>query len=514
MAAPTNHGFREPIAYWLAILAHLWPVWTNPWFVTLDGPCHVYNSRMVLALLQGGGIAQEFLQFNHFPEPNWLGHVVMALAMTVTSANIAEKVIFTLIIGGMGWAFRELARTLAPDRVWLSWLIMPFLLTYTLRIGFINFSLGLPLLLIALGRFERFLKGEERNAIWQMGLLLLALYFAHITAFMASLAILGMRSVVLLVQHDRSSIFRSLRLLSLATVLPFMLTVAFLMGHSTVSNAGTSIPLGELLGWVRDGSAWITLTREEIIYTRPIAAGLLVITCFGLSRLRWPIISDRSPSWAFALASLSMLAAFLFLPDKMASGGVLSPRLLLFAMLLFAVFALTTSIPRWLAMGGTMLIAGADLAHLPQQAATAEVLSNEAQEILSVADQLDERSVLLPLNYGDNWMHSNFSEYVGAVSGCIVLDNIGAASPHFPLIWRPERSPHPVLGSFSLSNRPCTTFDAYRDHGHTWVTHVLTWKMNDAITDSCTNDVRRQLVTDFDLVASSPNNDARLYRRK
>ena len=165
-------------------------------------------------------------------------------------------------------------------------------------------------------------------------------------------------------------------------------------------------------------------------------------------------------------------------------------------------------------MGGTMLIAGADLAHLPQQAATAEVLSNEAQEILSVADQLDERSVLLPLNYGDNWMHSNFSEYVGAVSGCIVLDNIGAASPHFPLIWRPERSPHPVLGSFSLSNRPCTTFDAYRDHGHTWVTHVLTWKMNDAITDSCTNDVRRQLVTDFDLVASSPNNDARLYRRK
>ena len=121
----------EPWLFWAMAAFHLWPVFTSTWFVTLDGPCHVYNARVILDLV-----------LNPFPEPNWLGHAIMASLMTVAPAHVAEKIIFMLIIGGTAWAFRRLTLTLSPHRPWLSWLVMPFLLTYTLRMGFINFCLG------------------------------------------------------------------------------------------------------------------------------------------------------------------------------------------------------------------------------------------------------------------------------------------------------------------------------------------------------------------------------------
>ncbi len=512
---PWSHRL-EPALFWSAVLAHLWPVWANHWFVTLDGPCHVYNARLILDLLQGHGRVAEFLRFNPFPEPNWLGHAIMAAVMTVAPARLAEKVIFTLIIAGMGWSFRRLALRLQPERPWAAWLVMPFLLHFPLRLGFINFSLGLPLLLMALERWEVVLHRGRNKELVQVAIVVLALYFAHITCCVTALVAMAIRTASLRWSApDERSQRNGWRLLAWVAVVPVALSAAFVGMHHTGEVGGTSLSLSERVHWILEGRIWNTLVHaEELPYALAIAVSLIGLGLWSLVRLRpakgWTVVR----SWSFALCALGMLTAFLVLPDKLASGGVLSPRLLIFAMLLLAVFVVSLGAWRPATYGLLGVLVLADLAHMPQQSRTAARLSNEATELLGVAPALHPNAVVLPLNYSDNWMHSNFSQYVGAVSGCIVLDNIGAASPHFPLMWRAERSPYDAIGSYSTSNRPCVRINAYRDAHGALVDHVITWKLSDAMTDSCTLDLRAQLLADFELAATSPHGDAVLYRRR
>jgi hypothetical protein len=476
----------------------------------------VYNARLILDLIQGHGRVAEFLRFNPFPEPNWLGHAIMAAVMTVAPARFAEKVVFTLIIAGMGWSFRQLALRLQPGRPWAAWLVMPFLLHFPLRLGFINFSLGLPLLLLALERWEVVLQKGRTKELLQTAVILLALYFAHITCCVTALVAMVVRTGSL---HWTTAEERPQRnawvLVAWVAIIPVALSVAFVASHRSGEAGGASLSLPERLQWVLEGRIWNTLVHaEEHPFALAIAVALVSLGLWSLARLRpghgWTLVR----SWSFALCALGMLTAFLVLPDKLASGGVLSPRLLIFAMLLLAVFVVSLGAWRPAAYGLLGVLVLADLAHLPQQSRTARGLSDEASELLSIASALDPKAVVLPLNYGDNWMHSNISEYVGAVSGCVMLDNIGAASPHFPLMWRAERSPYDAIGSYSTSNRPCVRMNDYRDARGPLVDHVLTWKLNEAMDDSCTRDVRSQLAARFTLVAASPHGDARLYRRR
>jgi hypothetical protein len=393
---------------------------------------------------------------------------------------------------------------------------MPFLLHFPLRLGFINFSLGLPLLLLALERWEVVLRKDRNIELLETAAIMVALYFAHITCFVAAFGMILLRTLSMSWSADQERPQRSpWKLAALACVVPLGLTTAFLLSHHTGDASGGTLSVAERLHWIIEGRIWNTLVHaEELPFALAIAVSLLSLGLWSLIRLRpahgWTIVR----SWSFAIGALGLLTAFLVLPDKLASGGVLSPRLLIFAMLLLAVFVVSMGAWRPATYGLLGLLVVADLAHLPQQSRTARSLSDEVSELMSTASSLNADAVVLPLNYSDNWMHSNISEYVGAVSGCIMLDNIGAASPHFPLMWRAERSPYDAIGSYSTSNRPCVRMNDYRDARGPLVDHVLTWKLNEAMDDSCTMDVRSQLAAHFTLLATSPHGDARLYRRR
>jgi hypothetical protein len=503
----------EPVAYGLAVIAHLYPVWANAWFVTLDGPCHLNCSRIMYALVTKQGTLSDLFALNPYPEPNCLGHWLMALLYPFAPARIVEKIVFTVIIVGTGWSFRRLTRSLAPSRPWSAFLGLPFLFGYGVFMGFINFSLCVPLLLLALAEWERTMRvGSTARKAWPLFVIMLALYLTHLFGFLLALFLIGLRTITSWLS-DRSD--RSIRPLVVRGVLAFAVPSALVIGyfvrHSGHAAAPARFEVGELFGWLIHGRSWVAFGDQELPFTQIIACVMLGMGAIGFITFFRGTRTWKELVWFIAFAALIVL--YFALPDTMAGGSLASPRLLSFAMLTLSLWIIARVEHRLVLSVGIGVIAVADLAHVVELNKASQNLSNEVEELMSVAHGAPQGAVLLPLNYSDNWMHSNISSYIGAAQGSVVLDNFVATAPFAPVRWRIDDLSE-AYGNFNTSNRPCARLKGDPQAIAPSITHVLTWKMNDAFIDSCTNDVRAQLSRDFNLVASSPNNDARLYRRK
>ncbi|MEO8590689.1 MAG: hypothetical protein ABI432_15045, partial [Flavobacteriales bacterium] len=295
-----------------------------------------------------------------------------------------------------------------------------------------------------------------------------------------------------------------------------LLTIAYFLTHPEGRAELRHLPVAELWTGLLNGRPFVALTDAEGPYARAFAWVLAAMTIAVVVRHLGKGKSDgqRAGSSWLAIMALVMVVGYFVLPDQMATGAFASIRLLLFAYLLWALWLGVQRIGRIpMALLMTAYIA-ADLLALKIHYANTEGLNGEVAEMLTVAPSIPEHAVILPLNYGDNWLHSNFPCYLGTMRNAVILDNFCALAPHNPVHWKAGTDPNGTIGSFATSDRPCVDLDAYILEGDTLVDYVFTWKLSEAITDSCTNDLRKQLASAFDLAAVSPRGDARLYRRR
>ena len=179
----------EPLLFALLTGVHLLPVHAGRWFVTLDGPCHLYSARLLRALWEGDAFVGGFFRVNPWPDPYWLAHLLLAPLTGLLPAWALERLVYSVVVISLALAFRYLIGVVAPERRWMSLLAMPFLLHYALRLGFLNFSLSLPLLLLTLAMGIRAMNGEVRRW-WPLALVLTLLYFAHLTSLLVACGLL------------------------------------------------------------------------------------------------------------------------------------------------------------------------------------------------------------------------------------------------------------------------------------------------------------------------------------
>jgi hypothetical protein len=511
----------EPWVFGALMVLHAIPVLAFPWFPTLDGPAHLYNARIIGSLLGGDVTTARFFELNPFPEPNWLGHAIMAGVMTIASAQAAEKVVILLHVIGLPLSFRFALLRLGSRNAWAALLIFPFIYCFTFRIGFLNFSLGLPLLLLAVGTGARLSPSPDKRSLMWIALLLTVLYFAHLACFLLAVGFLfGLALRKTGADRDADgtrwwhALLANLKAPLLAASPGLLLCAAFFFSHQDERAQLGHLPFSDLLAGLLNGRPFVALSEAEEPYARTITWAMAAMTVAVMTiALRGPKLHSLERTWLLAGVAVLVVAYFV-LPDQMATGGFISVRLLLFAYLLWALWLGLQELPRWLNAALLGITVAAELLVLRVHYEYTKGLNAELAEVLSVAPFLPEHAVLVPLNYSGNWMHSNFPCYLGATRNVDVLDNFGARTPHMPVRWKDDTDPSGAVGTFTTSDRPCVDLNASGASGTPLVDHVLTWKLRNDINDSCTNDVRAQLQASFIEVAVSPLGDAHLYRRR
>ena len=260
----------------------------------------------------------------------------------------------------------------------------------------------------------------------------------------------------------------------------------------------------------------ITLNKEnEIGFALTIFYSLcllVVLVIINNLRNRKEESTKTSLFW-FGVSLLSLVFYFLS-PDWLSSGGFISIRLALFFFLVLVVWIAASSLPPIQLVVPVLTIVVTHVLFMNYHNDETKKLSSDAIEATSAEFMMEENTVLLPLNYSDNWIHINYGSYVSTKKAIVNLDNYEATKPHFPLLWKKGESVYDLMKHYGDKNPPCTDIANYERVTKHRIDYVSRWCFTDDKNDSCSIETSKVLVSQFDLVYESPRKRLQLFKRK
>lgn len=140
------------ITFAVLLLPVVIAIWCVPWFVTLDGPAHLYNAEIISEALRGQSLVRDLYVVHWTPLPNVAGHWLLAALLHVIPAWTADRLMMTLTSVGLAGAALWLRWRVAgwQGMVLLAPLTVSLALNFMWLWGFYNFLLGAGLFGITL----------------------------------------------------------------------------------------------------------------------------------------------------------------------------------------------------------------------------------------------------------------------------------------------------------------------------------------------------------------------------
>jgi len=538
-------------------------VWTTPWFVTQDGPAHVYNAQILAWSFNPQSPFRSVYSIKWQPIPNWAGHLALAGLVAACPAWVADRIMTTVTLVGF-----------AAATLWLRWRVagvsgmrVAALLAALLAMnmawlfGFSSFLLGACLFPITLGIWW---PGRDRSGVARiaaLSALLILGYFCHLVSLGLTVLALVVLSVLGSPPDGSERPWRC-RLARLArtsvSVVPLLVLGFFYVQiarrggpmHPVWENL--SSPLSPLawvkrLGWadpltlaIKNGLPFTERFGQEFVLFAPAAwlGVALVFWWYGrinagpVARAPQPAAEDidRQGSPYLTVAATRddrqgwiIVAALLFVggvvgPDSLgaAHGEYLPQRLVLLGFVaLVPVFDVNPA--RWPGLITTIALVAAVILQSAIVWDYALYSDRTAGQIIRTGDLVgrDQRIVTLlvttsgrfranPLLHAENWL--------GVDTGNVVWNNYETLHYYFPVQFKAgiER-PHPGdLELVSLHEKPAEKAARLRD----WekilsryadsIDVVLVWK----------SDKRLDGITKrwFDL--ADRRGDVQVYRRR
>ncbi len=465
----------EPILFTLLLLLALLPIWSVTFFVTGDGPCHLYNSKILLDWYRGEALDfyKPFYFLNPNLDPNWLTNLIQVPLLMLFPAPVAEKLFFSLYILLFAGGFRFLCRQINPDAVFLSALGILFAWNHIVMMGFLNNSLSLALWFWVLGYWWKWRRSTDYLSMLALALWFFALYLAHpIGLFFAGLNIIAL-ALGQFFQQVQQHTFREAwqNLLqqgskTLLVALPGLILFAhFILKRDWLSEASPSS--SNVWGNLLRMTALVNLSQQEAPFVMPISIFCLLLFGYAVW-LRW---KERRWLEADGLLIFVVLAfAVIMNPPSSLSGGLEVPlRMVMIPFLALIMWMATVSFPQWvkqISMGFAVLIMAALLwVRLPIHRAA----SDYAEEVYSLRYQIPDQSRVLVLNYDWDghtpegkkiadkiWLFTHVDCYLGAQSSLVISDNYEANFWYFPTVahWETNMYTQTDKDGINFDHRP------------------------------------------------------------
>ncbi len=550
------------LALALALAPALSAVWAVPWFVTQDGPAHVYNARILADSFDPLAPSRSVYTISWQPIPNWIGHLVLAGLFSKLPAWVADRIMTSATLAGLAAATLWLRWRVAGTRgMGAAALLCAFLaMNLPWLLGFTSFLLGSCLFPITLGIWwaGRFRLSARRIAV--LGALLTVGYFCHLVSLGLTLVGLGVLAVAGPIPCGTSKgwPFRLARLARTSISFVPLLALSFFYlraagqrgpmhpAWKNLTNPWSPSAWGARLGWVdpftlaiKDGVPFTSRVGALFIVFAPVlwlAAGM-VLWWFGRISSRPQVPADRPADdlpdhkqaaaiaragsqddrqgW-IVLAAL-LLAAGVAGPDSFgaAHGEFLPQRVVLLGFIaLVPIFDVDLS--RW---WGRALLASLTAAVALQSAIVWDYglySDRTAGQIIRAGSIVgrDHRLVTLlvtsrarfranPLLHAENWL--------GVDTGNVIWNNYEALHYYFPVQFRPgiER-PHPGdLELVSIHDDPKDKANRLHDWERILSRYsdvidvILIWKGDDEL----------EAITRRGFALTERTGDVRIYRR-
>jgi len=534
-----NFKKAESVFFILITLFNLIPLISNKFFPTLDGAAHLYNANLIKQLIvDHNENLSHFFVFNTEPVPNWTGHFFLSFFNLFLPAFLADKLLLLFYLIGLPFAFRSLIKTIAPESYLFSYFIFPFTYTFIFFLGFYNFCVGLVLLLLSINYWIRHCKD---SFTWKRTLMLFLLvsltYFSHLFVFAVLVLLIGIQILTAAIispvknavsfSHSIQTALRQSTMILLASILPITLMGYYF--YSRQSGTPTFLSSAELTNWIKQIRPMISLNfQEEEPYTKKIyylITCLFIIAVFNKVNALWDSskmtfqtrlrhllksIFQLSDFWLFS--ALLMLLLFFKLPDSTVSAGFVSVRLCLLFYLFMVIWLAAQDLPKWLGVLSLLILFYCQFNLKTYYFSAARELNKVAVECNEASNFVPANSLVLPLNYSDNWLESHFSNYLGIDKPMVILENYECGNDYFPLKWNDRFVPNTLFGTIRSGELPCLNWKSNPQNKSQQIDCVFILGNLDGRTDSCSNSIRKNLNDHYTL--SYHSDYCRLYQIK
>lgn len=442
MSNPAARRWTLALFVAMAILQAV-PVWSVRYLPMGDGPTHLYNAWVLhgLATDSAPPHIERAYRIDWRPHPNWTGHALMALFLTIVPPLVAEKLLVTLILATLYAGAWLLTTSVDPRADVYAFLVFPFTYVQTLMAGYYNFSLSVGLFLILLAVWWRRRDAPRPRTIAILAALLLLCYFTHIQA-----TVLACASIVVL------SVLTRRFALGLA-ILPVVPLLAF-FGRTEQSNTAAAIEPGidwEAARLLGRAEAMHSLGNGQLWLAKVVVAVYAVLLVVTLIRER-----RREVNLLAALAAI--FAAMMFwLPAAAGTRDLFTQRNSLFVFLTLAAWFTPRIAGVWRNVLLAVLVAIA-VANAAIHLDWFRRLGRDLAAWVRVFDVIEPRTTLLPLYFTPSPSPSMVDVYIHAISyvalekELIDYANYEPGTNYFPIALRSEavnpaeveRTPHSV----------------------------------------------------------------------
>jgi hypothetical protein len=531
------HPKYEKLTFYTLLILWLLPIWTVSYFLTGDGPCHLYNSKILLDWMQDKHIDmyRYFMNSNPHIAPNWLTNLIQVPLLAVFPVALAEKVFYTIYLLGFAFGFRFLIKQINPKALYLCSIGLIFAWHHIVFKGFSNNTLSIAVWFWTVGAWLKYKDASFGKTVIVLMPLALVSYLSHpmgfaYTIMMIACLLAGETIVQISLSGYKTAIkyFLHHALKLLVAYTPALILLLIFISHRSWSDEATGYNSEVWKNFILL-PALVDFNYKEEKFAIVVSLFCFVLLAFTIfNRVRKKGFQKDDGLFLFVLLSFLTI----IFPPASIMGGFDVPRRLIMLPFLAILFCAATMAPQRILQVGAIVLSfiisvGLLIIRLPIQWQT----SAFTEEIVSCKEMIKPLSTVMTLNYdfdphnikGEKiidaeWTNVHTDCYIGAGKPTILADNYELNTDYFPFTCKKETNFYyhsGKEGSGFDAQMPCVDFNNYKKRTGIQIDYVILSGMNEEQRKhEYTKDIMQQLDNDYEKIYTSPHGIAVLYRNK
>jgi hypothetical protein len=540
---------RENLFFVILIVVHLLPIWYFKYFPSADGPVHLDSANVLRQYyFPDRSLFRDYYVLNKDLVPNWFSPLIMAGLMSIVPPLVAEKILLSGYVILLPISVSYALQVIRPDAGFLAILAFPFIYNHMLHTGFYNFSYSLPVFFFVVGYWLKYQNRFTLRQIGTLSLLSLLLYFCHLVSLVMAYVAIALLTIWLTVldfarqsqqqQFNLRSLVRAFCIRALVPICAFLPTIILVVMFLSRKAAASSeslwepMPVWKQLIDLLSLKSLVSYERWEYLFSIALV-GLFVAVCLYLLRSK-EVHHQKLNFWdGFFLIAAAYVVIYFIAPDRMAGGGNIKDRLLLYPFFALTLWFGAQSYHRLVKQRIQLVAMGLALMLLGLHTIKYAQLNNYLEEYVSGMHLIEPNTTLLPLSFSNRGhapdgsplsmrtgAFTYASGYIAAEKGVVHLANYQANLDYFPISFRPKLNPFVHLksgqGWILATQPPRVDFLSYPQRTGGRIDYVLVWGVLEQQRDDVdTKSIFRQLEEGYELLYTSPQRGfMQLYRRK
>jgi hypothetical protein len=148
-----------------------------------------------------------------------------------------------------------------------------------------------------------------------------------------------------------------------------------------------------------------------------------------------------------------MAAGFLVLFLIMPNSILMTERLIVLFYLFFIIWLASLKYPGIIKVLCLLVVVLVHSFYIYRHYHVMHDLTKDADRIVAASKKIEPGSMVLTLNYSDNWLHSHITGYLGSNGNIAVLENYEAALKWFPVQWKTRKYEIEKLIAWGVDNK-------------------------------------------------------------